>query len=283
MDAPRTFHLHMISDATRRNAGGRSPRRCGCNIRKPAPSSHIHPLVRSKTRARARAQGRRSQSGHGALHHRQSGALPSISSRTCKKAERSLRPSAEKHPASVRNPISAPPSTHRRSPASTCSMPIISGASRLSTSPCCMTTAICRRNLDDADILLIGISRTSKTPTSIYLANRGYKTANVPLIPGVPLPAEARRRATKRLCRGAGGECRAHLASPPEPACWSMPPRISTPMSIARRSPPKIAETRAALRQAGLAGDRRDTPLHRGNRRCHPCASITDRGAPVLE
>jgi [pyruvate, water dikinase]-phosphate phosphotransferase / [pyruvate, water dikinase] kinase len=43
-------------------------------------------------------------------------------------------------------------------------------------------------NLDDADILLVGISRTSKTPTSIYLANRGYKTANVPLISGVPLP-----------------------------------------------------------------------------------------------
>jgi len=44
------------------------------------------------------------------------------------------------------------------------------------------------QNIDDADILLIGISRTSKTPTSIYLANRGFKTANVPLIPGVPLP-----------------------------------------------------------------------------------------------
>ena len=43
-------------------------------------------------------------------------------------------------------------------------------------------------NLDDADILLVGISRTSKTPTSIYLANRGYKTANVPLVPGMPLP-----------------------------------------------------------------------------------------------
>ena len=43
-------------------------------------------------------------------------------------------------------------------------------------------------NLDDADIILVGISRTSKTPTSIYLANRGYKTANVPLVPGVPLP-----------------------------------------------------------------------------------------------
>lgn len=45
-------------------------------------------------------------------------------------------------------------------------------------------------NLDDADMILLGISRTSKTPTSIYLANRGYKTANVPLVPGVALPTE---------------------------------------------------------------------------------------------
>jgi len=43
-------------------------------------------------------------------------------------------------------------------------------------------------DLEDADVVLIGISRTSKTPTSIYLANRGVKTANVPLIPGVPVP-----------------------------------------------------------------------------------------------
>jgi len=43
--------------------------------------------------------------------------------------------------------------------------------------------------LESADIVLLGVSRTSKTPTSIYLANRGYRTANVPLVPGVPLPA----------------------------------------------------------------------------------------------
>jgi hypothetical protein len=45
-------------------------------------------------------------------------------------------------------------------------------------------------NLDDADIILLGISRTSKTPTSIYLAQRGYKTANVPLVPSLPLPEQ---------------------------------------------------------------------------------------------
>ncbi|TAL79174.1 MAG: kinase/pyrophosphorylase [Beijerinckiaceae bacterium] len=43
-------------------------------------------------------------------------------------------------------------------------------------------------NYEAADILLIGVSRTSKTPTSIYLANRGIKTANIPLVPNVPLP-----------------------------------------------------------------------------------------------
>lgn len=42
--------------------------------------------------------------------------------------------------------------------------------------------------IDSADIILLGISRTSKTPTSIYLANRGYKTCNVPLVPQVGLP-----------------------------------------------------------------------------------------------
>ncbi len=44
--------------------------------------------------------------------------------------------------------------------------------------------------LEDADVVLLGVSRTSKTPTSIYLANRGVKTANIPLVPGIPLPRE---------------------------------------------------------------------------------------------
>src|SRR6516165_340784 len=43
-------------------------------------------------------------------------------------------------------------------------------------------------DLENADVVLVGVSRTSKTPTSIYLANRGVKTANIPLVPGVPPP-----------------------------------------------------------------------------------------------
>ena len=43
-------------------------------------------------------------------------------------------------------------------------------------------------NWEEADIVLAGVSRTSKTPTSIYLANRGYKVANIPLVPSSPPP-----------------------------------------------------------------------------------------------
>jgi [pyruvate, water dikinase]-phosphate phosphotransferase / [pyruvate, water dikinase] kinase len=43
--------------------------------------------------------------------------------------------------------------------------------------------------IDDADVVLVGVSRTSKTPTSIYLANRGIKTANIPLVYGSPVPS----------------------------------------------------------------------------------------------
>ncbi len=44
--------------------------------------------------------------------------------------------------------------------------------------------------LKDADIVIIGVSRSSKTPTSFYLAQEGYKVANVPIVPGIPLPEE---------------------------------------------------------------------------------------------
>lgn len=45
--------------------------------------------------------------------------------------------------------------------------------------------------IDDADVILVGASRTSKTPTCFYLANRGIKAANIPLVPNVPVPPDA--------------------------------------------------------------------------------------------
>ena len=46
------------------------------------------------------------------------------------------------------------------------------------------------QDYDLADVILVGVSRTSKTPTCIYLANRGIKAANVPIVPGCPVPPE---------------------------------------------------------------------------------------------
>ena len=47
-------------------------------------------------------------------------------------------------------------------------------------------------DIDKSDIILVGVSRTSKTPTSIYLANRGFKTSNIPLVNENSLPKKLR-------------------------------------------------------------------------------------------
>ncbi|MGB8363869.1 MAG: kinase/pyrophosphorylase, partial [Rhizomicrobium sp.] len=44
--------------------------------------------------------------------------------------------------------------------------------------------------LDNAEVILVGASRTSKTPTCVYLAIRGIRAANVPIVPGIPLPPQ---------------------------------------------------------------------------------------------
>ncbi len=57
------------------------------------------------------------------------------------------------------------------------------------------------KDLDQADVVVVGVSRSSKTPTCVYLANRGIKAANIPVVPGVPLPPEV-DDATKPLFVG---------------------------------------------------------------------------------
>lgn len=51
----------------------------------------------------------------------------------------------------------------------------------------------------DADIVLLGVSRTSKTPTSMYLANKGYKVVNVPLVPEITPPKEIFLKDPRRI------------------------------------------------------------------------------------
>lgn len=59
-----------------------------------------------------------------------------------------------------------------------------------------------QEGLEDADVILVGVSRTSKTPTCIFLARRGVKAANIPLVPGVPFPEELISQLEKPLVVG---------------------------------------------------------------------------------
>lgn len=56
------------------------------------------------------------------------------------------------------------------------------------------------RFLNKADIVLVGVSRTSKTPLSMYLAHRGWKVANIPLVSGIDPPEELLNMQHKRVC-----------------------------------------------------------------------------------
>ena len=54
-------------------------------------------------------------------------------------------------------------------------------------------------DIEESDIIILGVSRTSKTPTSIYLANRGYKTANIPLVNKDSIPENLKKN-KKKIC-----------------------------------------------------------------------------------
>ena len=131
-------------------------------------------------------------------------------------------------------------------------------------------------DLNDADIIVLGISRTSKTPTSIYLAQRGYKTANLPLVPTLPLPERITKPHTAFVvCLVASPDRiaevrrnRAHDARRPQSRrlCRSRPHR---------RRDRLFAQ---AVRAARLADHRRDAPLGRGNGGDDPEAPARSRG-----
>ena len=57
-------------------------------------------------------------------------------------------------------------------------------------------------DIDKSDIVLLGVSRTSKTPTSIYLANRGYKTSNIPLVNEKSVPEKIKKNNFKSCIVG---------------------------------------------------------------------------------
>jgi regulator of PEP synthase PpsR (kinase-PPPase family) len=152
-------------------------------------------------------------------------------------------------------------------------------------------------NLEEADVVLVGVSRTSKTPTSIYLANRGIKTANVPLVPGVAMPAQvetlvrplvvayasAERIVQIRQNRCSGSILRNQFRLADRQAV-SEKSRFQTTaraprLAVDRRYPPLDRGTAAAVASLlqGAAGWRRRTVVFGAAR---PLARIQEQSAP---
>ena len=110
----------------------------------------------------------------------------------------------------------------------------------------------CAWELEEADVVLVGVSRTSKTPTSIYLANRGIKVANVPVVPDCPLPAELETLEPAAGGR-AGDQPRAAGPDPDEPVA-----AIAAGTRGAARQP--AAPSRATMPNSSGSGRSWSTP-----------------------
>ena len=115
-----------------------------------------------------------------------------------------------------------------------------------------------------ADIILLGISRTSKTPTCDL--SRQSRLQDRQFAAGARHRAARRSWKRRQRLRGRpGGEPGAHRRNPPEPRDRCTPTITSTTMSTATQIADEIAQTRGAVRAARLADHRRDAPLDRGD------------------
>ena len=106
--------------------------------------------------------------------------------------------------------------------------------------------------LNEADVVLVGVSRTSKTPTCIYLANRGVKAGNIPLVAGLPLPPEL-DRLTKPLIVG--------LTKDPERLVQVRKARLLSLNQDARTDYVDLEQVRSELREARRLFTQRNWPV----------------------
>lgn len=186
MDIPRTFHLHMLSDATGETliTIAKAVRVQYAQVR---AIEHLHPLVRSRRELERVLKDVEAAPGI-VLYTLFNRELADQLEEACKRLNLPCVPALK--------PILQVFESYLGTKAT----PTVGGQHVLDADYFRRIEALnftmlhddghLPANLNDADIVLIGISRTSKTPTSIYLANRGFKTANVPLVPGMPVPPQ---------------------------------------------------------------------------------------------
>ncbi|HEY8300033.1 MAG TPA: pyruvate, water dikinase regulatory protein [Methyloceanibacter sp.] len=186
MDFLRSFHLHMISDATGETliTIAKAVRVQYAQVR---AIEHLHPLVRSRRELERVVKDVEAAPGI-VLYTLFNRELADELEKSCKQLNIPCVPALK--------PILQVFESYLGTP----STPTIAGQHVLDADYFRRIDALnftmlhddghLPENLSEADMVLVGISRTSKTPTSIYLANRGFKTANFPLVPGGELPPQ---------------------------------------------------------------------------------------------
>lgn len=183
-DLPSFFHLHLVSDSTGETLTTIA-KAASVQYALVRPIEHVHPLVRT-SRQMKRVLQEIEQAPGIVLYTITNHALTEELERRC---------SELKIPClAVLQPIMQVFESYLGAPRT----PIVAGQHVLDADYFRRIDALnftmahddghLPNDLNDADIIVLGISRTSKTPTSIYLAQRGYKTANLPLVPSIPLP-----------------------------------------------------------------------------------------------
>jgi hypothetical protein len=181
---PSYFHLHLISDATGETLTTMA-KAAAVQYSQVRPIEHVHPLVRTP-RQLERVLKEVEQSPGIVLYTIVKGELIEAIERRCRELKVPCL--------HVLKPIMQVFESYLGAPQT----PVIAGQHMVDADYFRRIDALnfamhhddgqLPQDLNTADIILLGISRTSKTPTSIYLAQRGYKTANLPLVPGIELP-----------------------------------------------------------------------------------------------
>ncbi len=178
------FHLHLISDATGETlvAAGRAASAQYGNAR---AIEHIYPLIRTEKQLNKVLENIDAEPGI-VLYTIVDKALAAIIDRSC--AEMGVPSVSVLEPVlnTFQSYLGAP--AHRRASAQH-----VLNADYFRRIDALNFTmehddGVLPPDIEEADVILVGISRTSKTPTSIYLANRGVKATNIPIVPGIPMP-----------------------------------------------------------------------------------------------